>query len=165
MAELVDALASGASARKGVGVQVPLRAHIKTPPGLRTGGCFASGWCPVGRLCRHRVVQLTGHGWHCAGSRPPRGRGYRTRGPISLCVVIWGGPAPWVRSHSSAPGGGPGNCLAPLPAMASALVASSVRVGSRLPSPDCRNESISGEAKGRRGRSFRQRLHLSAPRR
>ncbi len=29
MAELVDALASGASARKSVGVQVPLRAHMK----------------------------------------------------------------------------------------------------------------------------------------
>ncbi len=31
MAELVDALASGASLRKGVGVRVPLRAHLKTP--------------------------------------------------------------------------------------------------------------------------------------
>ena len=39
-----DALASGASVRKGVGVQIPPRARRKQNPGLRTGVFAFPGW-------------------------------------------------------------------------------------------------------------------------
>ena len=47
---MVDALASGASARKGVGVQVPPRAHIEKIPGLRIGDFL----CPDSTLVEAR---------------------------------------------------------------------------------------------------------------
>ena len=79
MAELADALASGASARKGVGVQVPPRAQRKKPVVPRGQPVFSClGWALGRGSARGRAPIAAGKG----NRRPRQDAALRTSSSI-----------------------------------------------------------------------------------